>query len=146
RFYPVYNATSPTPAVGAPLLRSTLFFAAPGNHDLANRNLGQYPDGLAYFLYWDLPRNGPALALQARNSAILSGPEANQKAFLGAAGTAYPRMANFSFDAGDIHWLILDANTYVNWSDTELRAWITRDLAAAQDKIWRFVVFHQPGF
>src|SRR5262249_43339333 len=58
-FWPVYNADEASPVAGAPLLRSTLFVAAPGNHDIAGRDLGKYPDGLAYFLYWDQPRNGP---------------------------------------------------------------------------------------
>ena len=49
RFFPVYNADDASPTVGAPLLRSTLFIAAPGNHDILERNLGRYPDGLAYF-------------------------------------------------------------------------------------------------
>ncbi len=40
-------------------LRSTLFMAAPGNHDIASRDLGKTPDGLAYFYYWLQPLNGP---------------------------------------------------------------------------------------
>ena len=34
--------------------------AAPGNHDIASRDLGKTPDGLAYFYYWFQPLNGPA--------------------------------------------------------------------------------------
>ena len=63
-----------------------------------------------------------------------------------AAGPNYPRMANFSFDYGNAHWTVLDANPYVDWTDRELRAWVERDLAAARDATWRFVAFHQPGF
>jgi hypothetical protein len=55
QFWPVYNADVAAPGTGAPLLRSTLVLAAPGNHDIdrSARDLGKYPDGLAYFLYWD---------------------------------------------------------------------------------------------
>jgi hypothetical protein len=146
KFYPVYNAARPSPAVGAPLLRSTLFIAAPGNHDIANRDLKTYPDGLAYFLYWDQPRNGPDNERGGSPIAPLEGPEENRDAFREAAGSAYPRMANFSFDYGDVHWTILDANGYANWSAPDLRDWIARDLAAARAMPWRFVAFHQPGF
>ena len=59
KFWPIYNADVASPATGAPLLRSTVFLAAAGNHDIATRDLGKYPDALAYFLYWSQPLNGP---------------------------------------------------------------------------------------
>ncbi len=55
-------------------------------------------------------------------------------------------MANFSFDYGNSHWTVLDANTYMDWNNPSLREWLTKDLAAAQSATWRFVAFHQPGF
>ena len=61
-FWPIYNADTASPSEGAPLLRSTLFLAAPGNHDIASRDLGKTPDGLAYFYYWFQPLNGPVAA------------------------------------------------------------------------------------
>jgi 3',5'-cyclic AMP phosphodiesterase CpdA len=146
RFWPVYNADDPSPSSGVPLLRSTLFVAAPGNHDIATRDLGKFPDGLAYFSAWSQPLNGPLGKIGMANTPTLSGPEANRAAFLATAGSAYPRMANFSFDYGNAHWTILDANTYVDWTDESLRAWVAADLAAARGATWRFVCFHQPGF
>ncbi len=146
KYFPVYNADTASPETGAPLLRSTLTVAAPGNHDTAYRNLRTYPDGLAYFLYWSQPLNGPPLAAGSPNSAILLGPEANHKAFLAGSGAAYPRMANFSFDYGSVHWTVLDSNPYVNWSDSELRAWVEQDLKSAQQAKWRFVAYHHPPF
>jgi predicted phosphodiesterase len=146
KYWPVYNAEEASPATGAPLIRSTLFLAAPGNHDTANRDLDMNPDTLAYFFYWAQPLNGPLGTGGAANTPTLLGAEANQQAFLAAAGTAYPRMANFSFDYGNAHWTVLDANTYVNWDDPALRAWVEKDLAAAKSATWRFVGFHQPGF
>ena len=146
KFWPVYNADLATPAVGAPLLRSTLFLAAPGNHDVAARDLGKYPDGLAYFLYWDQPLNGPLGREEGRLVPVLDGPASHQDAFRQAAGSAYPRMANFSFDFGNAHWTVLDSNTYVDWTDPSLRAWVERDLASARNAAWRFVAFHHPGF
>lgn len=146
KFWPVYNADEASPAVGAPLLRSIVTVAAPGNHDIATRDLAKYPDALAYFLYWDQPLNGPLARAGAPSTPTLEGPQANRDAFLAAAGSAYPRMANFSFDYGNVHWTVLDANAYVDWTDPALLAWVARDLASARSAGWRFVTFHHPGF
>lgn len=146
KFWPFYNSEQASPLLGAPLLRSTLFVAAPGNHDIATRDLDKYPDGLAYFLYWDQPKNGPVGKEGSVLVPALKASSANRDAFVAAAGGAYPRMANFSFDYGNAHWTILDSNPYVDWNDRELRAWVERDLAAARDASWRFVAFHHPGF
>jgi hypothetical protein len=146
KFWPVYNADEASPSVGAPLLRSTLFLAAPGNHDIAVRDLEKFPDGLAYFLYWAQPLNGPRGEEGSALVPRLIGPPEHQRAFRDAAGENYPRMANFSWDYGNAHWTVIDANPYVDWNDRELRAWVARDLAAAQGATWRFVAFHHPGF
>jgi hypothetical protein len=55
-------------------------------------------------------------------------------------------MANFSFDYGNAHWTVLDANTYMDWSNPSLREWLVKDLTAARSVTWRVVAFHQPGF
>lgn len=68
KFWLIYNAEEASPTHGAPLLRSTLFLAAPGNHDIGSRDLGEYPDGLAYFLYWAQPLT----ARLARREALMS--------------------------------------------------------------------------
>ncbi len=146
KFWPVYDADVASPSTGAPLLRSTLFVGAAGNHDVAARDLEKYPDGLAYFLYWDQPLDGPLGPESARLIPALTGPEATRSAFLRAAGAAYPRMANFSFDYGNAHWTVLDSNPYADWTDPELLGWLERDLAAARKATWRFVAFHHPPF
>ena len=146
KFWPIYNADEASPSQGAPLLRSTVFLAAPGNHDIGSRDLDRFPDGLAYFLYWTQPLNGPPGAEGSAHVPRLMGSEANKKAFLQAAGPNYPRMANFSFDHGNAHWTVLDANPYVDWTDRDLQSWVERDLANARGATWRFVSLHQPGF
>jgi hypothetical protein len=145
KFWPVYNADEPS-EMGAPLLRSALFMAAPGNHDTDTRDLDRYPDALAYYLYWEQPLNGPAGKEGGPFVPSLKASESNRRAFTEAAGPAYPRMTNFSFDYGNAHWTIVDANPYVDWTDPELRNWVASDLAAARDAVWRFVAFHHPGF
>ncbi len=145
-YWPIYNADNASPSEGAPLLRSTLFVAAPGNHDIGSRDLGKTPDGLAYFYYWFQPLNGPIGREGGPLVAPIRGPEENKKAFLEASGKSFPRMANFSFDFGNAHWTVLDANATVDWTDRELQQWVANDLAAAKGATWRFVSFHQPGF
>jgi 3',5'-cyclic AMP phosphodiesterase CpdA len=147
RFWPIYNADPDTSSGGGvPLMRSSVFVAAPGNHDTATRDLDKYPDGLAYFLFWDQPQNGPIGAEGGPFVPSLKASDANRRAFVEAAGAAYPRMANFSFHYGNVHWTMLDSNPYVDWTDKALKEWVAADLAAAQNATWRFVVFHHPGF
>ena len=145
KFWPIYNAETARDA-GVPLLRSTPFIAAPGNHDTDYRNLDGNPDALAYFLYWDQPRNGPIGKEGGPIVPPLIASEANRKAFVEGAGDAYPGMANFSLNYGDVHWTVIDSNNYVDWTDKALKEWVAKDLADAQDARWRFVVFHHPGF
>jgi acid phosphatase type 7 len=146
KYWPILNADEASPYEGAPLLRSTLSLAAPGNHDIASRNLGKMPDGLAYFYYWLQPLNGPLDKEGGPLVAPVIGPAESKKAFTDAAGEAFPRMANFSFDYGNAHWTVLDANSTVDWTNAELQKWVANDLAAAKQASWRFVSFHQPGF
>ena len=146
KFWPIYNADEASPSVGAPLMRSTLFISAPGNHDIASRDLEHYPDGLAYYFFWDQPLNGLVGREGGAMVPLLHGPESVVNAFRQAAGDAYPRMANYSFDDNDAHWTILDSNPYVDWTNPELRRWVEQDLAASSKATWRFVAFHHPGF
>lgn len=145
-FFPYYTAEIASPKDGSPLFSNALTVAAAGNHDILNRDLGRSADALAFFYYWNQPLNGPLHENGAKSTPTLSGPEERQKAFLANAGAAYPCMSNYSFDYGNAHWTVLDANTYVDWSDPALRRWLAADLAKGKDKTWRFVAFHQPGF
>lgn len=145
RFFPIYNASTADPAKGAPLLRSTLFYAAPGNHDTAYRDLSKWPDGMAYFAEWRLPLNGPDVK-PGVNAANATGDEQAVKALTEASGSAFPRMANYSFRQGDTYWLVLDSNPYVDWTAKELHDWVDKELAGAKDAKWRFVAFHHPPF
>lgn len=145
KFWPIYNADKVDTA-GAPLMRSVPFVGAVGNHDVDNRNIDQHPDGLAYFMYWDQPLNGPVGAEGGPLFPALQANEVNKKAFLEAAGDAYPKMTNYSFNYGNAHWLIIDSNPYVDFTDKALTDWVTKDLASAKDATWRFVIFHHPGF
>ncbi|MDQ6760767.1 MAG: metallophosphoesterase [Acidobacteriota bacterium] len=140
KFFPVYNSDVASAEAGAPMLRSTLFMAAPGNHDVANRDLTANPDGLAYFYYWMQPLNGPA------GNDALQGHPAALAAFKTGAGPNFPKMTNFSFDYGNSHWVVLDSNPYVDVAGVDLTKWVDEDLKANKSARWKFVAFHHPGF
>ncbi len=152
KLFPIYNCDRASSNTGAPLLRSVLTVAALGNHDIAlaasNRgaDLDKLPDALAYYLVWSQPLNGPLTSKSRQNIPRIMGSEANIANFLTGAADKYPRMANYSFDYGNSHWLVLDANHYMDWTNKSLRNWVTADLESAKHALWKFVCFHQPGF
>lgn len=149
-FFPVYNADEKTQS-GVPMMRSFLFVAAPGNHDTAygarhdTRDLGLFPDALAYFLWWRLPLNGPPVTISAGDAAQPYGSAQAVENFETAAADSFPREENYSFDMLNSHWTMLDANPYMDWHQLQLRQWLQKDLASTS-KPWKFVVFHQTAF
>ena len=146
KYFPIYNADTAGPDSGAPLIRSRLSFGAYGNHDAGTGDYDRDPDGQAYFLTWSFPLNGPYTQPGQPNTPAFKGPPDRLKVHLANIRSTYPRMANYSFDYGNSHWTFLDSNVYVDWSDAYLRNWLARDLAAAKDATWKFVVFHHPPF
>jgi 3',5'-cyclic AMP phosphodiesterase CpdA len=145
KFWPIYNAEEVSDQ-GAPVMRSIPYIGAPGNHDVDNRNLDQFPDGLAYFYFWRQPLNGPLGKEGDAFVPVMTATEAHRKTFLAAAGDAYPNAVNYSFNYGNAHWMVVDSDPYVDWTDSALRAWVAADLASAAGATWRFVIFHHPGF
>jgi len=145
KFWNIYNADK-ADNQGAPLMSSVPYIAAAGNHDTDTRDLDKFPDALGYYMFWSQPLNGPLGAEGSAAVPVLKGSEANRKAFMDAAGESYPRMTNYSFNYANAHWLVLDGNPYVDWTNKELLDWVKNDLASAKDATWRFVMFHHPGF
>lgn len=147
KFWPVYNTDKADPKAGAPLLRSTLFTGVIGNHDSQPViDFDVNPDGLAFYNYWSLPLNGPVLTPGSGNTPELKGNETIKRNFLNATSATFPRMANYSFDYGSVHWTVIDSNPYVDWTSTEFREWVQADLKAASKAKWRLVAFHHPPF
>lgn len=147
KFWPFFNTDQPDVKAGAPLLRSTLFAAAVGNHDVGTTiDFTVNPDALAYYYYWSHPMNGPALKANGANTPKLKGSPGAMNSFLKTAGLNFPKGANFSFDYGKVHWTVIDSNTYTDWTTPEFRSWLKKDLAAAKDAAWRIVAFHHPPF
>ena len=148
-FFPVYNADEAGPRTGAPLLRAVPFYTCIANHDVHGKtadgpvaDFAKDPDALGYYTAMHLPGNGPA---EPSHPTPIVGPDATLDTFRKVAGDRYPRQANYSYDVGDAHFLVLDSNVYVDPTDPALQAWVERDLKGT-DAIWRFVVYHHPAF
>jgi len=149
-FYPIYNAEKPDVAVGAPLLCSMPFYTVMANHDVAHKDeqhnpyadFDKEPDSLAYYTAMHLPLNGPK---NPASPTVTKGDAAVVGVFKDCAGARFPRMANYSFDYGDVHFLCLDSNVYVDTTDAGLHDWIAADLKST-DAPWKIVVFHHPSF
>lgn len=139
-FFPYFNAST-TSEQGAPLMSSIPFYLLLGNHDVYASDLTKYPDGLAYFYYNDLPVNAPKPvdALEATGGKELV--DRFEKVNKGR----FPKMANYSFDVGNVHIVCLDANSYINPTDPSLMQWFIADMQASKAD-WKIVAFHQPGF
>lgn len=102
-------------AVYGDVLSRTPMAAAAGNHDTTYRDYEKYPGGLAYYKFFNLPKN------------------------------EYPwakYIGNYSFTYGNAFWLILDSNTYTDWNDPRAQAWVKQELAKGATSTWRFVAFH----
>ncbi len=153
RFFPVYNATSNSYGVGAPMLSEVMSFTSLGNHCVGKTeyflspSFNEFPDLHAFFVYWSSPLNGPVVDPKSkRDIPELIGDAGRIGKLLEAAGERFPRMGNYSFDYGDTHWLVLDGNSYMDWSQPHLRDWVEKDLIAAHGARWKFVNFHHPSF
>jgi len=110
------------------IMRNSVFWSAPGNHDYSNGSAARQNDHLVpYYDIFDLPTNGEA-------GGVPSGTE-----------------AFYSFDYGNVHFLSLDSygkeNNATRLYDT-LGAqvqWIKQDLAA-NDKKWVIAYWHHPPY
>jgi hypothetical protein len=119
------------------------------NHDVHRTTAEHHPvadfdadaDSLGYFTNKYLPLNAPPHPQPTPKV----GAAARLDAFRACAGARYPRMANYSFDYGDGHFLCLDSNLYLDPTDAGWQRWIANDLAGT-DAPWKFVVYHHPAF
>jgi acid phosphatase type 7 len=166
-FFPVYNLDAAKPPEGPDKkettsfpaddgidsMRKTLWAGVIGNHDISlsgldGTNIDKFPDCLAYYIFWNEPLNGHKVGDPAanKNYPFLKGDLNRQELFKKSAGDAYPVMNNYSFDYGDLHFVALDGNYYMDWNDPKLRSWLAEDLKEAQGKAWRILLMHQPGF
>lgn len=141
RFFPAYTNPEPSLERGAPLMQSIPFYMFVGNHDVYGSDLQKFPDGLAYFYYSDVPTNAP----YAQLTTEVTGPADRVKAFKKATDGRFPKITNYSFDYGNVHFTVLDANTYVNPLDLGLVEWMKRDIGSSKAD-WKIVAFHHPGF
>jgi acid phosphatase type 7 len=124
-----------------PLLNHIPLYMVIGNHDVRGNDLEKFPGGLAYFYYNDLPLNAPETKL----TLTVKGTEDEVNAFVKNTKPRFPRMLNYSFDYGNVHFTCLDANYYVNPLDEQLITWISEDIRKSSAD-WKIVVYHHPAF
>jgi len=140
-YFPFFNGTEHSPAKGAPLMSSVPFYVVVGNHDVWAAELATYPDGLAYFYYYDLPLNAPAF----KQTVTAKGKPDQVLRFKEATEPRYPNMANYSFDHGNVHIVCIDANVYMKPFEQDFLDWLEADLKNSKAK-WKILNYHQPGF
>ena len=142
-FFPVYNDVKAAGlSTGAPLMASIPFYPVVGNHDADSQRLPTYADAFSCFHWFSVPKNGPGEG--PWNTALGKDPAAAEH-FRRMAGPEYPAMCNYSFDYGDGHFLVLDANGYAAKDMDALMPWIEQDLTKSRQR-WKFVSFHHPAF
>ena len=139
--FPAYTAAPNDPATGADLMTHIPFYMVLGNHDVHGDNLDNYPGGLAYFYYNDLPLNAPL----TDRTCTATGQPGTVKTFKKNTKPRFPKMSNFSFDYGNVHITCLDANDYINPLDAQLIAWLRRDIELSKAD-WKILTFHHAGF
>lgn len=150
RFTSIYNADVCDPNVGAPLLRSRLMASAVGNHDMGfpvteePLDLDKRPDLLGFFLFWRHPKTGPEVS--HKKLLKFTGKKNKLERLIDTLGEDFLTKANYSFDFGNVHCIVLDANKYMNWSTPALYEWLRTDLESAKSATWKIVVWHQPPF
>ncbi len=152
KVFPIFGSSEASAQLGAPLLQSTITLPVIGNHDIAygdNKsgiNFDKLRDALAFYQVWSAPLNGPLKNRSEKDIPKLLGNEENIGRYIQSTDGRYPIMSNYSFNYGNSHWLILDANPYMSWTNQKLRNWVRQDLTTNKEKTWKFVCFHQPGF
>lgn len=116
KFFPIFNSVIASAQVGAPLLQSVPTLPVIGNPDITysdnkpSINLDNLKGSLSFYEIWSAPLNGPSKSERGSNVPKLIGSKDSIDKYLQAAGARYPMMSNYSFDYGNSHWLILDAN------------------------------------
>lgn len=146
-FDPVYNGDGER---GAPIGRSVVTAAVPGNHDVRVPDRFDFiqhasdADLFAFFRIFRHPDNGPKLDAQTVTKMVER--DRDGRKLLSLYGPDFIRLSNYYFRQGDSFWVMLDANEYMDWRLPDLQKWLEKALAKGADCTWKFVCFHQPGF
>ncbi|MFK7924426.1 MAG: Ig-like domain-containing protein, partial [Bacteroidia bacterium] len=103
------------------LLKRTVLYPAPGNHEFYNAGTDSPTESGPYYDIFSLPRNAEAGGL--------------------ASGTE----AYYSYDYGNVHFISMDSHDSDRSIAGGMLTWLTNDLAAT-DQEWIVVYFHHPPY
>jgi hypothetical protein len=127
--------------IGAPLMETTPFYAALGNHDVdTSQNI--FPDCLGIYYFFHAPQNGPG---EGRWMTPIGKDKDDAARFRAATPRSYPSLALYSFDEGPAHFAVVDSNGYCPIDNPALMAWLEKDLTSSKQP-WKFLCMHAPMF
>lgn len=140
KVFPYYNKPDHVKDKGASLMSKIPFYLTYGNHDVSDgMGLRKDPDNFASFYVFEHPNNGPKLTKN------IPGPKERVETFKHNLNSIYETATNYSFDYGNIHFIVLDGNPWVNPDDPNLRNWVDNDLKTSKAQ-WKIATIHQPPF
>ena len=132
----------------ASLLCTVVSAPVSGNHDIGplfKKNITpkrEFHDLFAFYQIWRNPSNGPVLSRGSRRRLLVS-----RKGWLlsNRFGKHFAALTNYSFNWANSHWVVLDANEFMDWRGMpELRKWLEDDLRQSQAQ-FNIVCWHQPA-
>lgn len=113
---------------GSTIMKNHKLYPSPGNHDYANNAGNKALRNMAYHTSFTVPQNGES------------------------GGVASNKQNYYSFDIGNIHFLSLDSygtesdgSSIESAGSSQLKTWLTNDLAANTRK-WTIAYWHHPPY
>jgi acid phosphatase type 7 len=131
----------------AALLSSLVAAAASGNHDIGSRRQNEldrereFEDLFGYYEFWRNPDNGPRLSKESRKRLL---ERRKGRVLRRRFGKQFASLTNYSFDWANSHWVVLDANKFMDWTLPELQQWLDDDLKQSTAE-FKIVCWHQPA-
>ena len=104
----------------------------------------EHVDARFFSIYRDKLRNTPVFATEGNHESYCNFPAVFYSAFYFPTNSATGTEEWYSFDAGDVHFVVLDANTESGhrYDPASVQyKWLEADLAATTQR-WKFIFFH----
>jgi acid phosphatase type 7 len=134
------------PVLGA-LLAGVVTVPVSGNHDIGSPQQNElareqvFEDLFGFYEFWKNPDNGPRLSKESRKRLL---KRRKGRSLFNRFGKHFAALTNYSFDWANSHWVVLDANKFMDWTLSELREWLEDDLRQSNAE-FKIVCWHQPA-